>query len=78
MIAAHKAIYNIFGSGIYNKPHSLLKSKSYEFHNRDIFLLSVNYTNMAGYFIGIHRDMRMRKVLLAKFYSEEFNTMAFK
>ena len=25
MIIAHKAIYNLFGSGIYHKPHSILK-----------------------------------------------------
>ena len=25
MIKAHKAIYNLFGSGIYHKPHSILK-----------------------------------------------------
>ena len=25
MITAHKAIYNLFGSGIYHKPHSILK-----------------------------------------------------
>ena len=28
-ITAHKAIYNLFGSGIYHKPHSMFKSKSY-------------------------------------------------
>ena len=27
MITAHKAIYNLFGSGIYHKPHSIFKSK---------------------------------------------------
>ena len=30
---------------------------------------------MAGYCIGIHRDMRMRKALLAKFSSAEFKIM---
>ena len=29
MITAHKAIYNLFGSGVYHKPHSIFKSKSY-------------------------------------------------
>ena len=28
MITAHKAIYNLFGSGIYHKLHSIFKSKS--------------------------------------------------
>ena len=36
IISAHKAMYNLFGSGIYHKPHSIFKSKSYEFHNRNI------------------------------------------
>ena len=27
MITAHKAIYNLFGSEIYHKPHSIFKSK---------------------------------------------------
>ena len=31
---------------------------------------------MAGYFIGIHRDLRMRKELIATVSSYEFNTMA--
>ena len=76
MLTAHKAIYNLFSSVIYHKPHSVLKSKSYEFHNRNIGLFSGNDTRMAGYFIGMHRDLRMRKALLATGSSAEFNTMA--
>ena len=75
MISDHKAIYNLFGSGIYHKPHSIFKSKSYEFQNRNIGLFSGNYTRMAGYFIGIHRYLRMRKSLLATVSSAEFRTM---
>ena len=40
MITAHKSLYNLFGSGIYHKPNSIFKSKSYEFHNRNIGLFS--------------------------------------
>ena len=69
IITAHKAILNLFGSGIYYKPHSIFKSKSYNFHNRNICLFIGNDTRMAGYFIGIHRDMRTRKTLLATFSS---------
>ena len=76
MITYHKAIYNLFGSEIYHKPHSIFKSKSYEFHNRNIGLFSGNDTRMAGYFIRIHGDLWMRKALLATVYSVEFNTMA--
>ena len=75
MITAHKAIYNFFGSGIYHKPHSIFKPKYYEFHNRNIGLFSGNDTRMAGYFIGMHIDLRMRKVILATVSSAGFSTM---
>ena len=60
MIQYHKAIYNIFGSGIFHNTHYILKSKLYELHNSNIGLLSGNYTRMAGYFGGMHRYLRMR------------------
>ena len=63
IISAHKMIFNIFGSGIYHKTHSIFKSKSQEFHNRNIGLFSGNETRMAGYFMEMHRDSRMSKVL---------------
>ena len=47
MISAHKMIYNIFGYGIYHKPHSIFKSKFQYFHNRNIGLFSGNETRMA-------------------------------
>ena len=72
MISTHKMIYNIFGSRIYHKPHSIFKSKSQEFHNIQIVLFSGNETRMYGYFIGIHRDLRMRKFLQATISSAEF------
>ena len=61
-----------FGSGIYQKPHSIFKSKYQEFHNRNIGLFSGNKTIMAGYFMGIHRDLLSRKVLQATISSAEF------
>ena len=75
MITAHKAICNLFGSGIYHKTHSIFKSKSCEFHNRNILLFSGNDTRVAGYFIGMHRDLITRKSLPATVSSAEFNTM---
>ena len=78
MITAHKAIYNLFGSGVYHKPHYIFKKKSYEFHNKNIGLFGGSDTSMAGYFIGMHRDLLIRKSLLAKVYSAEFNTMSLK
>ena len=44
MISAHKMVYTIFGSGIYNKPRSIFKSKSQYFHNRNIGIFSGNET----------------------------------
>ena len=42
VISSHNMIYNIFGSGIYHKPHSIFKSKYQEFHNKNIGLFSDN------------------------------------
>ena len=72
MISAHKMIYNIFGSGIYHKPHSIFKSKSEDFQKRNISLFSGNETRMAGYFIGMNRYLRVRKVLQDNISSTEF------
>ena len=72
MISAHKMIYNIFGSGIYHKPHSIFKFKSKDSHKRNIGLFSGNETRMAGYFMGMHKDLRMQKVLQATISSAEF------
>ena len=65
-------IYNIFGSGIYHKPHSIFKSKYQDFHKRNIGLFSENETRIVGYFMVMHRDLRMRKVLQATISSAEF------
>ena len=72
MISAHKMIYILFGSGIYQKPHSIFKSKSQDFHKRKIGIFSGNETRMAGYFMVMHRDLRMRKVLQATISFDEF------
>ena len=42
----------------------------------NIGLFNGNDTKINGYFIGMHRDLRMGKSLPAKFYSAEFNTMS--
>ena len=60
MISSHKMIYNVFDYGIYHKPLSKFKSKYQEFYNRKIGLFTGNETSMAGYFMGIHRDLGMR------------------
>ena len=75
MITAYKEIYNLFGSVIYHKPNCIFKSKSYEYHNRNIGLSSGDDTSMDGYFIGMHKYFSMRKSLLATVSSTEFNTL---
>ena len=47
MIFAHNMLYNILGYDIYHKPHSILKSRYQEFHNKNIGIFSVNDTIMA-------------------------------
>ena len=59
MIYARKMIYNIFGPGIYHKPRSIFKLKYQEFRKINIGLFSGNETRMDGYFMGMHRDLRM-------------------
>ena len=51
VITALKAIYNLFASGIYFKPHFKFKSKSWEFHNGNIGLFSGNDIKIDNYFI---------------------------
>ena len=70
IISAHNMIYNIFGSGISHKPHSILKYEYKEFHNRKIVLFSENETRMAGYFMEMHRNLRMQKFIHATIMSE--------
>ena len=65
-------IYNIFGSSIYHRPHFIFKSKSQEFQNRNNGLFSRNETIVAGYFMGMYRDLRMQNVLQATISSSEF------
>ena len=63
IISAHKMISNIFGSGIYHKPNSIFKSKYQAFHNRNIGIFIGIEAIMDGYFMGMHRDLRMQKIL---------------
>ena len=75
IITAHNSICNLFGCGRYHKPHSIFKSKSYEFQNGNIALVSGNNIRMTGYLMRMNRDLRVRKILLVKFSSAEFSSM---
>ena len=50
--------------------------KKYEFQNINIGLFSGNDTSMAGYFVGMHRDMSMIKALFATINSSELNIIS--
>ena len=56
IISDYKMMHYNFGYGIYHKPRSILKSKYQELHSKNIDIFSRNYTRMAGYFMGMHRD----------------------
>ena len=78
MISAHNGIYNIFGCGIYHKPCSIFKSKFQEFHNKKIGIFSGNDTGVVGYFIGMHRDLRIQNVLKSNILFAELNNISIK
>ena len=63
MIFSQDMISNIYSCGMYHKPNSIFKSKSQDFHNKNIGTFSGNETRVAGCFIGMQRDLQMRKVL---------------
>ena len=65
-----KEIYNAFGFSIFKKPHSVFKPKSYGFYNRNVGIFSGNDIIMEGYYIKMHRYLRMRKVLIGTISSE--------
>ena len=55
IIIPQTKLYNIFFHGVYYKPHSICNSISYQFHNSNIGLFSINDTRLAEYFMGICR-----------------------
>ena len=71
VISAHK-IHIIFSVLIYHKPHSIFKSTYQEFHYINIDLFSGNETRMAGYSIGVQRNLRICKLLQPTIFSAEF------
>ena len=50
-------------------------SKSYEFHDRNIGLVSGNNNRMEEYFMEMHIDLCMRKVIVTKISLSEFICM---
>ena len=75
MNANQKVIYNMLGFGIYHRPHTIFKLKYQEFHNIYIDIFSANDNRMTGYFMGMHREFRMRKVLQYNILYSDFSSM---
>ena len=61
MISSHKMIYNIFGSGIYHKPHSIFKSKYQEFHNKKLAFLAEMKLGWLDISWGCNGTRRLKK-----------------
>ena len=61
IITSHKAMYDLFGSVIYQKPHYILKPEYYESQNRKIGLLNGNDTRMDVYLFGTNTDLDIKK-----------------
>jgi hypothetical protein len=66
-ILRHCFIYGVFGSGsMHLLPYALFHKATKEFHNgRDIALIRAADTWTAGYFMAMHRDLRLKPVLHA-------------
>ena len=60
-IKRRNRIYMVFGSGTFHSSHAVFTEHAKSFNNgKDIGLLRATDTRMAGYFMAICRDLRMR------------------
>jgi hypothetical protein len=65
-IVRHRFIYRVFGSGAMHSPYALFQRHARAFNNRrPIGLLRASDTIMAGYFMAMHRDLRLKQALQA-------------
>jgi hypothetical protein len=72
-IVRHNFIYHAFGSGAMHSPYALLQRHARAFNNgRPIGLLRVSDTRMAGYFMAMHRDLRLKQALQATVAGRDF------
>jgi hypothetical protein len=78
VILKYRFLYRVFGSGSMHCPHALFKQKATEFNNkRKIGLLRPADTRMAGYFIALHRLLRLQNPLQAVQSSFEWQEYRF-
>jgi hypothetical protein len=71
----YKFLYRVFGSGLMHQPYAVFTK---EFNKRrKIGLLCPADTRMAGYFIALHRLLRLQKPLEAAHLSHEWDSYQF-
>jgi phosphatidylglycerophosphatase A len=70
-IFCHHFIYRVFGSGVLHPPYALFQRHARTFNNH-IGLLRVSDTRMAGYFMAMHMDLRLKQALQATATGSDF------
>lgn len=74
LIRRYKRLYGVFGSGAMHQPYAIFCKYSKMFNKgRHIGLLRAADTRMAGYFIALHRMLRLRSALEATVTSVDFS-----
>jgi hypothetical protein len=78
VILKYKFLYRVFGSGSMHRPYAVFTKCAKEFNKgRKIGLLRPADTRMAGYFIALHRLLRLQKPLEAAHLSHEWDSYQF-
>ncbi len=78
VILKYKFLYRVFGSGSMHRPYAVFIKCAKEFNKgRKIGLLRPADTRMAGYFIALHRLLRLQKPLEAAQASIEWDSYQF-
>ena len=73
-IKRRNRIYMVFGSGTFHSSHAVFTEHAKSFNKgRSIGLLRATDTRMAGYFMAMCRDLRMRQALVATVSSATFS-----
>lgn len=78
VVLKYRFLYRVFGSGSMHRPYAVFQKAAKEFnHGRKIGLLKPADTRMAGYFIALHRLLRLQKPLQSAQASFEWENYKF-
>lgn len=78
VVLKYRFLYRVFGSGSMHRPYALFIKCAKEFNDgRKIGLLRPADTRMAGYFIALHRLLRLKKALQSTQASFEWANYTF-